>query len=148
MLPILILALDAFMAVHVIRNGKTCWWISIILVLPLFTLSGVEGHIFGPMAKTYAYALAGGLLATFLVSPALSALMLPSQVSEHETFAVRALHHVYMPMLRFSVRHRAMTLGQPAQAGRHPAVQCKDLAALQAQIDRKTIRAPFRGSSQ
>src|SRR5215813_10852650 len=28
--------------------------------IPLFTLSGVEGHIFGPMAKTYAYALAGG----------------------------------------------------------------------------------------
>ena len=33
--------------------------------IPLFTLSGVEGHIFGPMAKTYAYAIAGGLLATF-----------------------------------------------------------------------------------
>src|SRR3989449_3241834 len=31
--------------------------------LPLFTLSGVEGHIFSPMAKTYAYALARGLLA-------------------------------------------------------------------------------------
>ena len=41
--------------------------------LPLFTLSGVEGHIFGPMAKTYAYALSGGLLATFTVSPALAA---------------------------------------------------------------------------
>ena len=39
--------------------------------LPLFTLSGVEGHIFGPMAQTYAYALSGGLLATFTVSPAL-----------------------------------------------------------------------------
>ena len=49
--------------------------------LPLFTLSGVEGHIFGPMAKTYAYALSGGLLATFTVSPALSALLLPEQVS-------------------------------------------------------------------
>ena len=47
--------------------------------VPLFTLSGVEGHIFGPMAKTYAYAIAGGLLATFTVSPALSALLLPEQ---------------------------------------------------------------------
>ncbi|WP_374379945.1 tetratricopeptide repeat protein [Dongia sp.] len=35
LLPLLILALDIFMAVHVIRNGKTCWWISIILVFPL-----------------------------------------------------------------------------------------------------------------
>ena len=36
--------------------------------------------------------------------------MLPSQVSEHETFAVRALHHAYMPMLRLAVRYRAVTL--------------------------------------
>lgn len=35
-LAILALALDLFMAVHVIRNGKTCWWISIILIIPLF----------------------------------------------------------------------------------------------------------------
>src|SRR6516162_5637023 len=33
--------------------------------VPLFTLSGVEGHIFGPMATTYAYAIAGGIVATF-----------------------------------------------------------------------------------
>ena len=31
--------------------------------VPLFTLSGIEGHIFGPMASTYAYAIAGGLIA-------------------------------------------------------------------------------------
>ena len=48
--------------------------------IPLFTLSGVEGHIFGPMAQTYAYALAGGLIATFTVTPALSALILPEHV--------------------------------------------------------------------
>jgi cobalt-zinc-cadmium resistance protein CzcA len=40
--------------------------------VPLFTLSGIEGHIFGPMAKTYAYAIAGGLIATFTIAPALS----------------------------------------------------------------------------
>lgn len=34
-LSLAILGLDIFMAVHVIRNGKTCWWISIILVFPL-----------------------------------------------------------------------------------------------------------------
>ena len=45
--------------------------IIIAAFLPLFTLSGVEGNIFGPMARTYAYALAGGLLATFTVTPAL-----------------------------------------------------------------------------
>ena len=57
--------------------------------VPLFTLSGIEGHIFGPMAKTYAYAIAGGLIATFTISPALSGLLLPEKVSEVETFLVR-----------------------------------------------------------
>ncbi|MDU6750964.1 MAG: efflux RND transporter permease subunit, partial [Bradyrhizobium sp.] len=54
--------------------------IIIAAFLPLFTLSGVEGNIFGPMARTYAYALAGGLLATFTVTPALSAIILPAHV--------------------------------------------------------------------
>src|SRR6187397_917779 len=67
--------------------------------LPLFTLSGVEGHIFGPMAKTYAYALAGGLLATFTVTPAISAILLPDHVRETETWVVRVLHRLYTPAL-------------------------------------------------
>src|ERR1043165_8761705 len=78
--------------------------------IPLFTLSGVEGHIFGPMAQTYAYALAGGLIATFTVTPALSALILPEHVEETETFVVRILHRAYTPMLSFSVRHKAATV--------------------------------------
>jgi heavy metal efflux system protein len=78
--------------------------------LPLFTLSGVEGHIFGPMAKTYAYALAGGLLATFTVTPAISAILLPEHVRETETFVVRALHRLYTPALHFAVRNRAPTI--------------------------------------
>src|SRR4051812_15981287 len=78
--------------------------------IPLFTLSGVEGHIFGPMAKTYAYALAGGLIATFTVTPALSALILPEHVEETETLVVRVLHRIYTPMLSFSIRYKAVTV--------------------------------------
>jgi heavy metal efflux system protein len=78
--------------------------------IPLFTLSGVEGHIFGPMAKTYAYALAGGLLATFTITPALSAVILPERVRETETIAVRALHRLYTPILRLAVANRLLTL--------------------------------------
>jgi heavy metal efflux system protein len=78
--------------------------------LPLFTLSGVEGHIFGPMAKTYAYALAGGLLATFTVTPAISAIILPEHVRETETWIVRAAHRVYMPTLRLAVANKLITI--------------------------------------
>ncbi len=78
--------------------------------LPLFTLSGVEGHIFGPMAKTYAYALLGGLIATFTVTPALSAIILPEHVQETETLLVRVLHRLYGPVLRFAVVRKPVVL--------------------------------------
>ncbi len=81
--------------------------IIIAAFLPLFTLSGVEGNIFGPMAKTYAYALIGGLLATFTVTPALSAILLPAHMKETETWLVRKIHAIYMPLLRWAVGHRA-----------------------------------------
>jgi cobalt-zinc-cadmium resistance protein CzcA len=79
--------------------------------VPLFTLSGVEGHIFGPMARTYAYAIIGGLIATFTISPALSALLLPDHVEETDTIVVRFLHRIYTPILEFAVSNRIVTLG-------------------------------------
>ncbi|MES2029935.1 MAG: CusA/CzcA family heavy metal efflux RND transporter [Pseudomonadota bacterium] len=84
--------------------------IIIVGFLPLFTLSGVEGHIFGPMAKTYAYALSGGLLATLTVSPALSAVLLPERVKEAETVVVRWLRRIYEPVLKLALDRRRVTL--------------------------------------
>jgi cobalt-zinc-cadmium resistance protein CzcA len=79
--------------------------------IPLFTLTGVEGHIFGPMAKTYAYAIVGGLIATFTISPALSAVLLPNSVSEDDTLAVRFVRRLYRPTLEFALSNRVITLG-------------------------------------
>ena len=55
-------------------------------------MQGVEGQIFGPMARTYAYALAGALIATFTIAPVMTSFLLPEDVKESETFVVRALH--------------------------------------------------------
>src|SRR4051794_13511672 len=84
--------------------------IIIAAFLPLFTLSGVEGNIFSPMARTYAYALAGGMLATFTVTPALSAIILPAHVEETETLIMRWLHRLYRPVLVRSLRSRRVVL--------------------------------------
>ena len=79
--------------------------------VPLFTLSGIEGHIFGPMAKTYAYAIAGGLIATFTVSPALSSFLLRAhEEEERETFVARWLRRLYTPAVEFALSHRRATL--------------------------------------
>jgi cobalt-zinc-cadmium resistance protein CzcA len=85
--------------------------IIIAAFVPLFTLSGVEGHIFGPMARTYAYAIAGGLLATFTVTPALSALFLPEKLEETETVFVRLLRRLNEPVMQFALANRIVSLG-------------------------------------
>jgi cobalt-zinc-cadmium resistance protein CzcA len=78
--------------------------------IPLFTMRGVEGQIFGPMARTYAYALLGALLATFMVTPCLTSLLLPERVQEAETIVVRGLRVIHTPVLRWSLRNRGVTI--------------------------------------
>jgi heavy metal efflux system protein len=77
--------------------------ITVTAFVPLFTMQGVEGQIFGPMARTYGYALAGALLATFTVTPVLAALLLPGHIDEVETFIVRSLRSAYTPVLRWAL---------------------------------------------
>jgi cobalt-zinc-cadmium resistance protein CzcA len=79
--------------------------------VPLFTMQGVEGQIFGPMARTYGYALAGALIATFTITPVIASILLPAHVKETETIVVRLLHRLYDPALRFALNRRPLTVG-------------------------------------
>ncbi len=63
------------------------------------------------MARTYGYALAGALIATFTITPVLASLLLPEDVKESETFIVRAVHRLYNPVLRLALARRAITVG-------------------------------------
>src|SRR3984885_1079450 len=85
--------------------------ITVAAFVPLFTMQGVEGQIFGPMARTYGYALAGALIATFTVTPVLSSLLVPEHVKETETFLVRWLRDVYTPALRFALGRQRLVVG-------------------------------------
>src|SRR4051794_25926604 len=78
--------------------------ITIAAFIPLFTMQGVEGQIFSPMARTYAYALLGAVIATFTVIPVLSSFLLPADVQEVETFVVRHIRSFYQPILARAVR--------------------------------------------
>jgi cobalt-zinc-cadmium resistance protein CzcA len=78
--------------------------------IPLFTMQGVEGQIFSPMARTYGYALVGALIATFTITPVLASLLLPEHVSEVETTIVRILRSIYTPVLRWSLVNRKSTV--------------------------------------
>jgi cobalt-zinc-cadmium resistance protein CzcA len=84
--------------------------ITVAAFIPLFTMQGVEGQIFNPMARTYAYALSGALLATFSVTPVLASLLLPKHVNEVETLFVRGIRRVYSPVLRWALTKRKATV--------------------------------------
>jgi heavy metal efflux system protein len=84
--------------------------ITVAAFVPLFTMQGVEGQIFNPMARTYGLALAGALMSTFTVTPVLASFLLPQHVEETETIVVRILHRLYSPALRWSLDHRKTML--------------------------------------
>ncbi len=79
--------------------------ITIAAFLPLFTMQGVEGQIFGPMARTYAYALTGAVIATFTVTPVMASILLPEKVQEIETILVRFIRNIYLTLLPLAVKN-------------------------------------------
>jgi heavy metal efflux system protein len=99
--------------ISALQIDKAVFFSTTIIVaafIPLFTMQGVEGQIFNPMAKTYAYALIGALIATFTVTPCLASLLLPAHVEEVETLIVRGIRRVYTPVLNWSLGHRKMSV--------------------------------------
>jgi len=99
--------------ISALQVDKAVFFSTAIIVaafIPLFTMQGVEGQIFGPMARTYAYALVGALLATFTVTPCLCSLLLPAHIDEVETIVVRGIRRVYTPLLRWSLHRRPVTI--------------------------------------
>jgi cobalt-zinc-cadmium resistance protein CzcA len=85
--------------------------ITVAAFVPLFTMQGVEGQIFGPMARTYGYALAGALIATFTITPVLASLMMPKHIEEVETLLVRWIRKAYSPVLTWSLKNRGIMVG-------------------------------------
>jgi cobalt-zinc-cadmium resistance protein CzcA len=100
--------------ISVLQVDKAILFSALITVagfVPLFTMQGVEGQIFSPMARTYGYALAGALIATFTVTPVIASMLIPQRVKETETFVVHLLHRLYDPTLRFTLRNRVLVVG-------------------------------------
>ena len=93
--------------------SKPIFFSSAIIVaafIPLFTMTGVEGKVFGPMAFTYGFALAGALLLALTFSPVMASVVLKPLTEKHETFVVRAIRHVYSRLLRRVVTRPATTV--------------------------------------
>ena len=84
--------------------------IMVCALLPLFTMKGPEGQIFGPMADTYAFALAGALLLSMTVSPVLCLLLFKNLKAKPDNFLVRGLKGLFLLQLRVALRVRLLAL--------------------------------------
>jgi cobalt-zinc-cadmium resistance protein CzcA len=85
--------------------------IMVCAFIPLFTMQGPEGQIFGPMAQTYAFALGGALLLALTVSPALCLLFFKNLKPARDNFLVRLLKRSYLRQLERCLKYRYATLG-------------------------------------
>ena len=83
--------------------------IIIIVFLPLFTLEGVEGKMFSPMAFTISFALLGSVIVAILFSPVLASLIL--KVAPAKEFAfITMLKKIYKPILNFALKFKLLVL--------------------------------------
>jgi len=84
--------------------------IIILVYLPVLALEGVAGKMFRPMALTVILALAGSLVLTMTLMPALAALALAGRgVGERETRLVNGVRALYTPVLRLAERRAGAT---------------------------------------
>ena len=84
--------------------------IIIVVFLPLFSLEGLEGKLFKPMAFNISFAMAGSLILTLTIIPVLAALVLRPR-EERDTWLVARLKRWYLPLLDWCLGHRKQVVG-------------------------------------
>ncbi|WP_409319495.1 CusA/CzcA family heavy metal efflux RND transporter [Pseudomonas sp. KCJK9016] len=85
--------------------------IIMVVYLPIFALSGVEGKMFHPMAFTVVIALLGAMLLSVTFVPAAIALFVTGKVKEEEGVMMRGARRVYAPALAWVMSRRTVAVG-------------------------------------
>lgn len=92
--------------IEVIRPSVFGVLIIMIVYVPIFALSGVEGKMFHPMALTVVMALTAALILSLTAVPAAVALFVRGKVQEKENFLMRKARGLYEPALHWVLSHR------------------------------------------
>jgi cobalt-zinc-cadmium resistance protein CzcA len=82
--------------------------IIIIVFSPLFTLQGVEGKLFQPMAISIVLAMFSSLIVALLIIPALASWLFRSHITQRESPVVKILVFLYRPFLHAAIKLRAL----------------------------------------
>ncbi|BBM03668.1 efflux RND transporter permease subunit [Microbulbifer sp. GL-2] len=95
---------------EVIRPSLFGVLIITVVYIPLFTLTGVEGKMFHPMAATVVMALLAALVLSLTVVPAAVAVFLTGKISEKENKVIVATKYLYKPLLIAAMKVRWLVL--------------------------------------
>jgi heavy metal efflux system protein len=93
--------------------GRPLFFATLIIIcafLPLFTMSGPAGALFGPMANTYAFSILGALLVAVTLAPVLCSFLFHNKREEKETLVDRVMKKLYSRTLNWTLDHRYLTL--------------------------------------
>jgi Cu/Ag efflux pump CusA len=92
-------------------------FIVIVVFVPFFFLSGIEGRMLKPLGIAYAISILASLLVAITVTPALSSYLLrkvPQQVHHGDSWLVRQLKRIYDPSLTYILGHKDIIIGTSA----------------------------------
>lgn len=81
-----------------------------VTFLPILSLEGIEGKMFGPLAITVAIALLASLLLSVFVIPALCVLFLKPH-PEKESAVMKHAYRLYLPLLEYAMKRKRLVLG-------------------------------------
>lgn len=96
---------------EVIRPVVFATSIIIIVFLPLFSLEGVEGKMFKPLAYTITFALAGAIFLALTYIPIISSYVLPEKGMDKEPWLVRKVKGASRPLIEKSTKYPKMVFG-------------------------------------
>lgn len=82
-----------------------------VVYIPIFSLTGVEGKMFHPMAATVVMALVSAMVFSLTIVPAAVAVFLTGRIREKESAAISAAKGIYRPALELALKFRWSVLG-------------------------------------
>ena len=82
-----------------------------IVYIPIFSLTGVEGKMFHPMAATVVIALLSAMVLSLTIVPAAVAVFLNGKISEKESAVIRSAKTLYAPLLALALKFRWLVIG-------------------------------------